>query len=78
MSDGWEVRSYATITSLRSTSAKCVHIPNSTAYLNGTPIFEWYVVRSGSKNGNQKYTCVKMRLDCMLTIWQPIRTCYST
>ena len=27
-----------------------VDMPNSTTYLNQTPIFEWYVVRCGSKN----------------------------
>jgi hypothetical protein len=33
--------------------------PNSVTYLNGTPIFEWWVVRCRSKNKYQKDMCLK-------------------
>ena len=33
--------------------------PNLITYLNWTPIFEWCVVRCGSKNGYQKDMCLK-------------------
>ena len=29
-------------------------MPNSVTYLNKTPIFDWCVIRCGSKNGHQK------------------------
>ena len=32
---------------------------NSITYLNWMPIFEWYVVECGSKNGYPKDMCVK-------------------
>ena len=34
-------------------------MPNSVTHRNWTPIFEWYVIRCGSKNKYQKYTCLK-------------------
>ena len=33
--------------------------PRMVTYFKWTPIFDWYVVRHGSKNGHQKYTCLK-------------------
>ena len=33
--------------------------PNSVIYLNGTPIFEWWVVRCRIKNEHQKDMCLK-------------------
>ena len=33
--------------------------PYLVAFLTKTPIFEWYVVRCGSKNGYQKHMCFK-------------------
>ena len=44
---------------------KVVDVLNSVTSLNRTPMFEWYVVWYGSKNGYQK-TCVLKRLDCVL------------
>jgi hypothetical protein len=36
------------------------NVPNSTTYLNWTLIFEWCVVRCGSKNGHQNdVMCLK-------------------
>ena len=40
-----------------------IDVPN----LGQTPIFEWYVVRCGSKVGHQKNMCLK-RLDNVLKI----------
>jgi hypothetical protein len=37
--------------------------PYSATYLNQTPIFEWRVVRCGSKNGHQKTSYAEKRLD---------------
>ena len=36
------------------------NMPNMSTYLTCTPIFEWYTIRCGSKNGHQKDTCVKV------------------
>ena len=36
-----------------------VEVLDSITYLYHTPIFEWYVVRYGSKNGYQKDMCSK-------------------
>ena len=36
-----------------------VDIPNSITYFDWTPLFEWYVVRCSSKNGDQKDMCLK-------------------
>ena len=36
-----------------------VSMPNSVTYLNGTPIFEWWVVRCEYKNNYQKHMCLK-------------------
>ena len=52
-----------------------VDIPYSNIARIWTPIFEWYVVRSGSKNGHQKDLCLKETRTCaqnMLTILSPI------
>ena len=68
------------------------HLPNVDAYISNieiiwTLIFEWYVVRSGSKNGHQKgLMCLKeigLRTQNMLTILQSIvnmigGTCVTT
>ena len=35
-----------------------VDVPNSVTCLNWTPIFEWRVVMSGSKNGSRKHLCL--------------------
>ena len=35
------------------------NVPNLVTCLNKTPLFEWYMVRCGSKNGYQKDTCLK-------------------
>ena len=32
---------------------------NSITHLNGVPIFEWYLVEYGSKNGYPKNMCLK-------------------
>ena len=45
--------------------------PNSVAYLNRTPIFEWWVVMCKSKNGDHKGMCWKetgLRAQNLLTI----------
>ena len=34
-------------------------MPNSVSDLNQTPIFEWYVVKIGSKNGYQNEACFR-------------------
>ena len=39
-----------------------IDVPNSITYLNQTPIFEWYVVRCGTKNGYQKDVFERVRL----------------
>jgi hypothetical protein len=44
-----------------------VEVPSSVAYLDQAPIFEWYVVRCGSKNIYHKDMCIK-RLDYVLKI----------
>jgi hypothetical protein len=36
-----------------------VDVPNSNIAMISTPIFEWCVVRCGSKNGNQKEMCLE-------------------
>ena len=36
-----------------------VDMPNSITYLDQTPIFEWYLVRCGSKNRYQKDMCIE-------------------
>ena len=36
-----------------------VDMPKSNAIITSKPIFEWYVVRCGSKNGHQKDICLK-------------------
>jgi hypothetical protein len=36
-----------------------VDVPDSFTYLNQTPIFDWYVIRCGSKNKYQKDMCLK-------------------
>ena len=38
-----------------------VDVPNLIISLNWTALFEWYVIRCGSKNGYQKYTCLEKR-----------------
>ncbi len=40
--------------------ASCeVNVPNMVAYLNWTPVFEWRLIRSGSKNGHLKDMYIK-------------------
>ena len=36
-----------------------VDMSNLVPSLNQAPIFEWYVVKCGSKNGYQNYSCLK-------------------
>ena len=36
-----------------------VDVPNLVTYPNWIPIFEWYVVWCGFKNGHQKDICLK-------------------
>ena len=36
-----------------------VDMPNSNIMIIWTPLFEWYLVMCGSKNGHQKYMCLK-------------------
>ena len=46
-----------------------VDVPNSVIFLNCTPIFEWYVIRCGSKNGCHEDRCLrKIRLRAQKTI----------
>ena len=40
-----------------------VNMPNLVTYLNQKPIFEWYEVRRGSRDGFQKGTWFRKRLD---------------
>ena len=55
------------ITQLIGTQDSCYHyksdnidMPKSiTNYLNQTPIFEWYVIRCGFRNGYQRDMCIK-------------------
>ena len=48
-----------------TTQAFKVDVPNSNTKIIWINIFEWYMVRSGSKNGHQN-TYVQKRLDYML------------
>ena len=46
-------------------------MPNSVISVNLTPIFEWYVVRCGSKNGYQEDMCLEeigLRAQIIITI----------
>ena len=48
-----------------------VELTNFVPSLNQPPIYEWYVVRCGSNNKYQKYTCLKEIRVCaenMITI----------
>ena len=48
-----------------------VDAPRMNKIIMWTPIFEWYVLRCGSKNGAYKYTCLKeigLRSQNMLSI----------
>jgi hypothetical protein len=45
-----------------------IDVPNSVTHLNQIPIFEWCVVRCGSKNGYQKGISVYQRLESVLRI----------
>ena len=41
-----------------------MNVPSLITYLKQTPIFEWCVVRCGSKNGHQKGICFKDWTTC--------------
>ena len=48
-----------------------VNRPNSVTDLDREPIFEWYAVRCGFKNGAQKYICLNdigLHVQNMITI----------
>ena len=48
-----------------------VSMPYWPAYLNWTPMFEWYVVGCGSKNGHHKDMCleeIRLRAQNMIII----------
>ena len=52
-----------------------VNVPNLVTYLDKTPIFDWCVIRCGSKNGHQKKKCLKeigLHAQYLLTILGPI------
>ena len=54
----------------RSYSIK-IDMLDSVTYLNRTPIFEWYMVRFGSKDGHQKDICLKeigLRAQTIITV----------
>jgi hypothetical protein len=50
---------FQALLSLRLPNKVCYQVddPYSVAFLTKTPIFEWYVVWCGSKNGYQKHMC---------------------
>jgi hypothetical protein len=48
----------------KSISPPKVDMPNLVSGLNRTPIFEWYVVRCGSKNGCQRRVFKRDRTMC--------------
>jgi len=49
-------------------------VPNLHTYADWTPVFEWYVVKCGSRNGHQKDVCLKeirLCVQSMITILDP-------
>ena len=58
-----------TITHVEGLQVHKVCGPYVATFLNWTPTFEWYMAWPIIKN--TKNTFVTLRLDCMLTIYQP-------